>query len=31
LMQVNGLNKYLYKWVSKQFDAIYKLIDTYAK
>lgn len=31
LMQVNGLNKYLYKWVSKQFDAIYKLIDDYAK
>jgi len=31
LMQMNGLNKYLYKWVSKQFDAIYKLIDNYAK
>jgi hypothetical protein len=31
LMQVNGLNKYLYRGVSKQFDAIYKLIDNYAK
>jgi hypothetical protein len=30
-MQINGLNKYLYNWVSKQFDAIYKLIDNYAK
>ena len=31
LMQINGLNKYLYRGVSQQFDAIYKLIDTYAK
>ncbi len=31
LMQVNGLNKYLYRGVSEQFDEIYKLIDTYAK
>jgi len=31
LMKKNGLNRYLYKWVSNQFDAIYKLIDTYAK
>ena len=31
LMQINGLNKYLYRGVSEQFDAIYKLIDTYAK
>jgi hypothetical protein len=30
-MKKNGLNRYLYKWVSNQFDAIYKLIDTYAK
>jgi len=31
LMEINGLNKYLYRGVSNQFDAIYKLIDTYAK
>lgn len=28
LMQANGLNKYLYRGVSEQFNEIYKLIDT---
>jgi hypothetical protein len=31
LMQINGLNKYLYRGVSQQFNEIYKLIDIYAK
>ena len=31
IMQESGLNKYLYKEVSKQFDKIYKIIDFYAK